>query len=55
VSSKYLPLLEETFLKICGSKISINFSISNIEKPPAIETNHSEDISAIEKVEEKIL
>ena len=55
VSSKYLPLLEETFLKICGSKISIKFSISNIEKPPSIETNHSEDISAIEKVEEKIL
>ena len=55
LTSKYQPLLEETLCKICGSNISIDLTISNLEKSPPKEKKKTKDIfPLVVKVEEEI-
>ena len=55
LSSKYQPLLEETFYKISGSKVSVGLTISNPKKSqPKVKTQTKGISSLVEKVEEEI-
>lgn len=55
VSSKYLPLLEESFFKICGVKISVNFTVSSSKKHFPEEKSTKKNDPLLEEVEEEIL
>lgn len=56
LSSKFQPLLDETFFKICGNNISVNLTIANFQKDHLDEKENAKDItSLVEKVEEKIV
>lgn len=55
LSSKYQSLLEETFYKISGSKISVALTISSPKKSqPEVKTQTKGISSLVEKVEEEI-
>ncbi len=55
ISSKYLPLLEESFLKICGTKIAVNFAVSLSKNDHSIRKSTQKKVPLPEQAEDQIL